>query len=57
MAIYKLKKSEFQSEASSVLLDTGGEITLSIPLNDPTNTDYQKFLKWKADGGVPDPVD
>tara|TARA_R100000152_G_C6684328_1_gene117424 strand:- start:535 stop:708 length:174 start_codon:yes stop_codon:yes gene_type:complete len=56
MAIYKLKKSESQSEASSVLLDTGGEITLSIPLNDPTNTDYQEYKAWCDAGGVPDPV-
>ena len=24
---------------------------------DETNTDYQEFLKWKADGGVPEEAD
>ena len=24
---------------------------------DPANTDYQEFLQWKADGGVPEDAD
>ena len=28
----------------------------TIPF-DPANTDYQEFLKWKENGGVPDPAD
>ena len=28
----------------------------SIPF-DPDNTDYQEFLQWKADGGVPEAAD
>ncbi len=28
----------------------------SIPF-DPDNTDYQEFLQWKADGGVPEEAD
>ena len=34
--------------------------TLSCPLCipfDEANTDYQEFLQWKADGGVPEEVD
>ena len=27
-----------------------------IPI-DEANTDYQEFLKWKADGGVPEEAD
>jgi len=57
MAIYKLKKSESQTEASSVLFDDGGEVTLSIPLNDPTNTDYIAYKAWCDAGNTPDPLD
>ena len=28
----------------------------SIPF-DPANTDYQEYLKWVAEGGVPEPAD
>ena len=24
---------------------------------DPANTDYQEYLEWVADGGVPEPAD
>jgi len=24
---------------------------------DPANTDYQEYLKWVAEGGVPEPAD
>ena len=24
---------------------------------DPANTDYQEYLKWVANGGVPEPAD
>ena len=24
---------------------------------DPDNTDYKEYLKWLADGGVPEPAD
>ena len=32
------------------------EDNASIPF-DEANTDYQEFLKWKADGGVPEEAD
>jgi len=41
-------------EAIQRTLDDG-TIT-SIPF-DPANTDYQEFLQWKADGGVPEAAD
>ena len=49
--MYKLLKSIF-GEPSSVLKDG---IT-SIPF-DPANTDYQAYLKWLEEGGVPLPAD
>ena len=57
MAIYKLKKSELQSEASSVLLDDGSGTVLSIPLSDPSNTDYIEYKAWCDAGNTPDPLD
>ena len=56
MAIYKLKKSSLDSEATSVLLDQGGGKFLSIPLSDPSNTDYIKYKAWCDAGNTPDPV-
>ena len=31
-------------------------IVIGIPL-DESNTDYQEYLKWVAEGGVPEPAD
>lgn len=57
MAItYKLKKAAHQSEASSVLREDGSDIKLSIPLNDPENTDYQEYLEWVAAGNKAEEV-
>jgi len=52
MTTYKFQKDPTGTVNISVLKDN---IT-SIPL-DEANTDYQEFLKWKADGGVPDEAD
>ena len=46
MAIYKLQKPALESEATSVLLDQGGGKFLSIPLSDPSNTDYIEYKAW-----------
>ena len=56
MAIYKLQKPALESEATSVLLDQGGGKFLSIPLSDPTNTDYIEYKAWCDAGNTPDPV-
>ena len=37
------------------VIDTN-EIVHHVPL-DEANTDYQAYLKWKADGGVPEAAD
>ena len=57
MAIYKLKKSELQTEASSLSLDDGSGVVLSIPLSDPYNTDYITYKAWLDAGNTPDPLD
>ena len=56
MAIYKLNKHSTESEPSSVTLDKGNGIFVCIPFNEE-NTDYQAYLEWKADGGVPEEAD
>ena len=56
MAIYKLKKSSLDSEATSVLLELGNNQYLSIPLSDPDNTDYIEYKAWCDAGNTPDPV-
>ena len=53
--IYKLVKdySFGGSKLCGVLRGTDGA---GIPI-DEANTDYQEFLKWKTDGGVPEEAD
>jgi len=61
MAIYKLFKDPISNKEDSVIktisrTGDGGHHYFSIPF-DPENIDYQEFLQWKADGGVPDAAD
>lgn len=52
--MYKLTNPTFgQTEVSSVIRTTDNAY---IPF-DPDNTDYQQYLKWVAEGGVPTPSD
>tara|TARA_Y100000401_G_scaffold5601_1_gene3802 strand:+ start:1144 stop:1326 length:183 start_codon:yes stop_codon:yes gene_type:complete len=53
--IYKLVKDSFSGKTGSIETKTGDNVKC-IPL-DEANTDYQEFLKWKADGGVPEEAD
>jgi hypothetical protein len=50
---YKLLKNVLTNNTGSVLRLSDGA---SIPF-DPANTDYQEYLKWVEDGGVPEEAD
>ena len=47
--MYQLIKSNYTGTVESVL---NLENHLHIPFN-PDNTDYQQYLKWVEEGGVP----
>ena len=51
--MYKLIKMRFTNEVISVTRLSDGSC---IPF-DPDNTDYQKYLKWVAEGNQPEPAD
>jgi hypothetical protein len=52
--MYKLTIPTFnQTEPSCVIRTIDGAC---IPF-DPDNTDYQKYLKWVAEGNQPEPAD
>ena len=61
MALYKLIKDPISGKEDAVIksiskTDDGGHRYLCIPFA-TDNTDYQEYLQWKADGGVPDAAD
>jgi len=51
--MYKLFNNVQNTEAVGVIRLSDNA---SIPF-DPDNTDYQAYLKWVAEGGVPTPAD
>ena len=52
--MYQLHKNDsFFGAAKSIRRLSDGAL---IPF-DPANTDYQKYLQWLSDGGVPLPAD
>ena len=51
MITYKLVK-DIEGNVCAINCSNGW----SIPL-EPTNTDYQAYLKWVDEGGVPEPAD
>ena len=53
--MYKLKKNVITGDINVVLKIEEGLI-ISIPF-DPANSDYQAYLKWVSEGGVPTPAD
>jgi hypothetical protein len=52
--MYKLHKNSF-NEISIVIRDDGNGCFTSIPMH-KDNTDYQAYLKWVSEGGVPLPA-
>ena len=54
--MYKLNKNTMNGEVCSVNKINEDGSMMSIPF-DPANTDYQEYLKWVAEGGVPEPAD
>jgi hypothetical protein len=53
--MYKLIKNPY-TQKIDVVQKQVGDVLYSIPF-DPMNTDYQEYLKWVAEGGVPLPPD
>jgi hypothetical protein len=53
--MYKLVKDENTQKQIGIVVINGNTV-VSIPL-DLANTDYQAYLKWVAEGGVPTPAD
>jgi hypothetical protein len=52
--MYKLTPVDFIREQVCYVIKKEGN--LMIPF-DPANTDYQKYLKWLAEGNTPEPAD
>jgi len=51
--MYKSTKNNYGGEPQSVIRLSDNAC---IPF-DPANTDYQKYLKWVAEGNTPEPAD
>ena len=51
--MYKLKNSFLSGFANGVVRFSDNAF---IPF-DPANTDYQAYLKWVDEGGIPEPAD
>ena len=52
MIMYKLTKNSDGQVVGVINLETFGQIPFA-----PDNTDYQAYLAWVAEGGVPEPAD
>ena len=56
--IYKFVKDSSDNRNISVM-KKNGDHNIYIPITSGSvgNTDYQEYLKWKSDGGVPEAAD
>jgi hypothetical protein len=52
--MYKLYKTTFGKDAA---MKTNEDGSLTSFVFNPDNTDYQAYLKWVSEGGVPTPTD
>ena len=54
---YKLLKNTYTGVIDSVKYYESGNSEVKIIPFATENADYQEYLKWKSDGGVPDAAD
>ena len=54
--MYKQYKDPMTNEVVGILRDNGNGTKTSFPLAE-SNTDYQEYLKWLAEGNEPEPAD
>ena len=54
--MYKLYKTDLSLVEPNAAMTVGVEPQVSF-IFDPANTDYQAYLKWLDEGGVPLPAD
>jgi hypothetical protein len=52
--IYKLYKTLDGKDAAYKVNEDG---SMNSFIFDPANTDYQAYLKWVDEGGIPEPAD
>jgi len=55
MRTYKLYKTTMSDKVNAAMYTENGTTTSFF--FDPANTDYQAYLKWLEEGGVPTPAD
>ena len=56
MATYKLLKGGIENKEYGVIRNNN-DGTMTSFCFDPTNTDYQQYLKWLEEGNVPEPAE
>ena len=54
--LYKITKDPFENKEIGVRRDDSGGSFSDIP-NDPTNTDWAKYLEWVAAGNTAEAAD
>jgi hypothetical protein len=56
--MYKIKNEYINGQIiGQTIVRNNADGTISSFGADPANTDYQAYLKWVEDGGVPTPAD
>jgi hypothetical protein len=54
--MYQIITNQMTGHPTAIKKQIDATTVMSIPF-DPANTDYQEYLKWVAEGGVPEPAD